>query len=64
MNIGDNYAVFETATRNTGSTLAGQDVANPVAFIRAACDMLAYLGLNDYAFLITDSLFLARMFTI
>ena len=59
MNIGTQYAVFETATRNTGSTLAGKDVANPTAFIRASCDMLRYLGYDDYANLISDSLFYA-----
>ncbi|KAE9551478.1 hypothetical protein FO519_005323 [Halicephalobus sp. NKZ332] len=59
MNIGTQYAVFETATRNTGTTLAGKDVANPTAFIRASCDMLRYLGYDSYADLISDSLFLA-----
>uniref|UniRef100_A0A0N4ZJG6 Isocitrate dehydrogenase [NAD] subunit, mitochondrial n=1 Tax=Parastrongyloides trichosuri TaxID=131310 RepID=A0A0N4ZJG6_PARTI len=57
MNIGDHYAVFETGTRNTGSGIAGQDVANPTAFIRASVDMLHYLGLTDYADLISDALF-------
>ncbi|VDM78557.1 unnamed protein product [Strongylus vulgaris] len=40
MNIGDEYAVFETGTRNTGTTLAGKNLANPTAFIRASADML------------------------
>ncbi|CEF71457.1 Isocitrate dehydrogenase [NAD] subunit gamma, mitochondrial [Strongyloides ratti] len=57
MNIGDKYAVFETGTRNTGSGIAGQDIANPTAFIRAGVDMLHYLGLNEYANLISDALF-------
>uniref|UniRef100_A0A7E4VVL1 Isocitrate dehydrogenase [NAD] subunit, mitochondrial n=1 Tax=Panagrellus redivivus TaxID=6233 RepID=A0A7E4VVL1_PANRE len=57
MNIGKHYAVFETATRNTGTSLAGQDVANPTAFIRAACDMLCYLGYYNDANLISDCLF-------
>ncbi|CAD5223205.1 unnamed protein product [Bursaphelenchus okinawaensis] len=59
MNIGEHYAVFETATRNTGTSLAGQDKANPTAFIRAACDMLTYLSLPQYANLISDALFKA-----
>jgi isocitrate dehydrogenase (NAD+) len=42
MNLGDKYAVFETGTRNTGTTLAGTDVANPTAFLRAGVDMLRY----------------------
>uniref|UniRef100_A0A915E9U4 Isopropylmalate dehydrogenase-like domain-containing protein n=1 Tax=Ditylenchus dipsaci TaxID=166011 RepID=A0A915E9U4_9BILA len=49
MNIGEKYAVFETGTRNTGTTLAGNDVANPTAFIRAGVDMLKYLELDEYA---------------
>ncbi|RCN25146.1 hypothetical protein ANCCAN_29143, partial [Ancylostoma caninum] len=42
MNIGEKYAVFETGTRNTGTSLAGKDLANPTAFIRASIDMLRY----------------------
>uniref|UniRef100_A0A8R1DTN6 Isocitrate dehydrogenase [NAD] subunit, mitochondrial n=1 Tax=Caenorhabditis japonica TaxID=281687 RepID=A0A8R1DTN6_CAEJA len=57
MNIGDDYAVFETGTRNTGTTLAGKDLANPTAFIRAAVDMLRFLGLQTHADVISDSLF-------
>lgn len=57
MNIGDDYAVFETGTRNTGTTLAGKDLANPTAFIRASVDMLRFLGLQMHADIISDSLF-------
>ncbi|VDO38433.1 unnamed protein product [Haemonchus placei] len=57
MNIGDEYAVFETGTRNTGTSLAGKDTANPTAFIRASADMLRYLGLNHHANMISDSLY-------
>lgn len=57
MNIGNEYAVFETGTRNTGTSLAGKDVANPTAFIRASVDMLRYLGLNDHANSISDALY-------
>lgn len=72
MNIGEDYAVFETVsilmkilnnicffqgTRNTGTTLAGKDLANPTAFIRAAVDMLRFLGLQSHADMISDSLF-------
>ncbi|KAI6238816.1 Isocitrate dehydrogenase [NAD] subunit, mitochondrial [Aphelenchoides fujianensis] len=57
MNIGEQFAVFETATRNTGSSLVAQNVANPTAFIRASADMLAYLGLKEYSDLISDALF-------
>lgn len=40
MNIGNQYAVFETGTRNTGTSLINKDEANPTAFICAAVDML------------------------
>ena len=57
MNFGAHYAVFETATRNTGTTLTGKDVANPTSFIRAACDMLRFLGYNEYSDLLCDALY-------
>ncbi|EYC36195.1 hypothetical protein Y032_0924g3058 [Ancylostoma ceylanicum] len=57
MNIGNEYAVFETGTRNTGTSLAGKNRANPTAFIRAAADMLRYLGLEQHANLVSDSLY-------
>ncbi|CAK5058453.1 unnamed protein product [Meloidogyne enterolobii] len=59
MNIGEEYAVFETGTRNTGTSLTGKDLANPTAFIRAAIDMLRYLGLDGYADKMSDALFIA-----
>ncbi|CAI4228397.1 unnamed protein product [Auanema sp. JU1783] len=57
MNFGQDFAVFETGTRNTGTALAGKNIANPTAFIRAAVDMLRYLGLDEHANLISDGLF-------
>ncbi|VDL81757.1 unnamed protein product [Nippostrongylus brasiliensis] len=59
MNIGDKYAVFETGTRNTGTSLAGKDLANPTAFIRASIDMLRYLNCHHHANLISDALWKA-----
>ncbi|KAE9550355.1 hypothetical protein FO519_006438 [Halicephalobus sp. NKZ332] len=56
MNIGEKYAVFETGTRNTGTSLAGKDVANPTAFIRAAIDMLRYLEHDNLADKLSDAL--------
>ncbi|CAD6184321.1 unnamed protein product [Caenorhabditis auriculariae] len=56
MNIGSKYAVFETGTRNTGTSLAGKDLANPTAFIRASIDMLRYLDCHYHANLISDAL--------
>ncbi|PAV67678.1 hypothetical protein WR25_04207 [Diploscapter pachys] len=58
MNIGERYAVFETGTRNTGTSLVGKDLANPTAFIRAGVDLLRYLGCNEHADLISDALWL------
>jgi len=59
MNIGDKYAVFETGTRNTGTSLAGKDLANPTAFIRSGVDMLRYLELHEYANKLSDALYKA-----
>lgn len=59
MNLGDKYAVFETGTRNTGTSLAGKDIANPTAFIRASVDMLRYLGCHYHANIISDALWRA-----
>lgn len=42
-NYGKKYALFETATRNSAVEMAGQDIANPVAVIRAAADLLWHL---------------------
>uniref|UniRef100_A0A7E4V080 Iso_dh domain-containing protein n=1 Tax=Panagrellus redivivus TaxID=6233 RepID=A0A7E4V080_PANRE len=59
MNLGKKYAVFETGTRNTGTSLAGKNIANPTAFIRAAIDMLRYLEHDDYANQLSDALWRA-----
>ncbi|CAI4231602.1 unnamed protein product [Auanema sp. JU1783] len=59
MNLGVKYAVFETGTRNTGTSLAGKDLANPTAFIRASVDMLRYLGCHYHANLISDALWMS-----
>ncbi|KAL6731953.1 hypothetical protein Aduo_002768 [Ancylostoma duodenale] len=59
MNIGEKYAVFETGTRNTGTSLAGKDLANPTAFIRASIDMLRYLDCHHHANMISDALWKA-----
>ncbi|KAM7287317.1 putative isocitrate dehydrogenase [Ixodes scapularis] len=51
-NYGKEYAVFETATRNTGTPLVGKNLANPVATLYAAVDMLKHLELWDHAVVI------------
>ncbi|XP_056395099.1 isocitrate dehydrogenase [NAD] subunit gamma, mitochondrial isoform X1 [Hyla sarda] len=47
-NYGDVYAVFETATRNTGKSIANKNIANPTAMLLASCMMLDHLKLHSY----------------
>uniref|UniRef100_A0A2A4IXR8 Isopropylmalate dehydrogenase-like domain-containing protein n=1 Tax=Heliothis virescens TaxID=7102 RepID=A0A2A4IXR8_HELVI len=51
-NYGDHYAVFEPGTRNTGTAIAGKNIANPIAMINASIDMLEHLGHHFHADLI------------
>ena len=55
INVGPRYAIFEPATRNTGSKLTGSNRANPCAMINASADMLAHLGLDYHSGLIRDA---------
>ncbi|XP_045133482.1 isocitrate dehydrogenase [NAD] subunit gamma, mitochondrial-like [Portunus trituberculatus] len=55
-NYGDHFAVFEPGTRNTGTSVAGLNVANPIAMLSAACDMLVHLGLTSHAHLISAAI--------
>ncbi|XP_030403931.1 isocitrate dehydrogenase [NAD] subunit gamma, mitochondrial isoform X2 [Gopherus evgoodei] len=48
-NYGRDFAVFETATRNTGKSIAQKNVANPTATLLAACMMLDHLRLHSFA---------------
>ncbi|XP_075434490.1 isocitrate dehydrogenase [NAD] subunit gamma, mitochondrial isoform X2 [Ascaphus truei] len=48
-NYGRVYAVFETATRNTGKSIANKNIANPTAMLLASCMMLDHLKLHSYA---------------
>ncbi|KAB0388943.1 hypothetical protein E2I00_001945, partial [Balaenoptera physalus] len=48
-NYGHVYAVFETATRNTGKSIANRNIANPTATLLASCMMLDHLKLHSYA---------------
>uniref|UniRef100_A0A3B5BJ65 Isocitrate dehydrogenase [NAD] subunit, mitochondrial n=1 Tax=Stegastes partitus TaxID=144197 RepID=A0A3B5BJ65_9TELE len=48
-NYGRDYAVFETATRNTGKSIADRNIANPTAMLLAGCMMLDHLKLYDHA---------------
>ncbi|XP_026478059.1 isocitrate dehydrogenase [NAD] subunit gamma, mitochondrial-like isoform X1 [Ctenocephalides felis] len=48
-NYGDHYAIFEPGTRNTGTAIAGKNLANPIAMLNASVDMLFHLGHNRHA---------------
>ncbi|XP_060571651.1 isocitrate dehydrogenase [NAD] subunit gamma, mitochondrial-like [Ruditapes philippinarum] len=55
VNVGEEYAVFEMGTRNTGLSLKGKNIANPTGLLLASCDMLDYLGHYRHATLIRES---------
>ncbi|KAJ1529868.1 hypothetical protein ONE63_006600 [Megalurothrips usitatus] len=44
INYGPQAAVFEPGTRNKGTQIQGRGVANPVGMLRAAADMLSFVG--------------------
>lgn len=43
------YAVFEPGTRNTGTAIAGKNIANPISMMNAAADLLEHLQLQNHA---------------
>ncbi|XP_033210356.1 isocitrate dehydrogenase [NAD] subunit gamma, mitochondrial [Belonocnema kinseyi] len=55
-NYGDHYTIFEPGTRNTGKRIAGKNVANPIAMLNAAVDMLRHLGHKEHAVLIQNAI--------
>merc|ERR1712241_369938 len=54
-NLGPRYAIFEPATRNTGTSLVGTNRANPCAMLNASADMLAHLSLDYHSNLVRDA---------
>ncbi|KAF5283438.1 hypothetical protein FQA39_LY04814 [Lamprigera yunnana] len=54
-NYGDHYAIFEPGTRNTGTAIAGKNVANPIAMINASVDMLDHLGHKQHSNIISEA---------
>ncbi|KAG8235882.1 hypothetical protein J437_LFUL010112 [Ladona fulva] len=48
-NYGDHFAVFEPGTRNTGTAIAGKNIANPIAMLNASVDLLEHLGFDYHA---------------
>lgn len=59
INYGLKHAVFETGTRNTGKSVSGKDIANPIAMINASADLLEYLKLDDQAEIVRESIYKA-----
>lgn len=55
-NFGDHYTIFEPGTRNTGSKIAGKNIANPIAMLNAAVDMLRHLGHKHHAVIIQNAI--------
>jgi len=55
-NLGPKYAVFEPGTRNTGKSIAGKNIANPIAMLSASAKLLDHLGLNYHANLVQGAI--------
>lgn len=56
-NYGDHYAVFEPGTRNTGTSIAGKNKANPIAMLNASVDLLNHLDLKPYANMLSEAIY-------
>ncbi|XP_021962427.1 isocitrate dehydrogenase [NAD] subunit gamma, mitochondrial isoform X2 [Folsomia candida] len=48
-NYGTEYAIFEPGTRNTGTSIAGKNIANPISMMNAAADLLHHLRLENHS---------------
>lgn len=55
-NYGEHYTVFEPGTRNTGTSIAGKNIANPIAMLNAAVDMLRHLGHKHHSAIIQTAI--------
>lgn len=55
-NYGPKYAIFEPGTRNTGTKLVNQNVANPVAMLTAGVELLKHISLNTHAEIIEKAI--------
>lgn len=56
VNLGNDYAVFETGARNTGKAMTGKNIANPIAVINASADLLQHLELDIHAAIIREAI--------
>jgi len=50
------YAVFEPGTRNTGTAIAGKNIANPISMMNAAVDLLLHLRLDNHAHWLAEAI--------
>nr|CAD7570289.1 unnamed protein product [Timema californicum] len=50
------YSVFEPGARNTGTSIAGKNIANPIAMLNASVDMLEHLGHRYHAEIIKSAI--------
>jgi len=55
-NFGPNYAIFEPATRNTGTSLE-INWANPSAMLNAAAGLLSHIGLDQHGGVVRRAVF-------
>uniref|UniRef100_A0A3Q2ZV38 Isocitrate dehydrogenase [NAD] subunit, mitochondrial n=1 Tax=Kryptolebias marmoratus TaxID=37003 RepID=A0A3Q2ZV38_KRYMA len=63
-NYGRDYAVFETATRNTGKSIAGKNIANPTAVLLAFISILFLsVCVFDYFILTLDFMLFVQLHT-
>ncbi|XP_046854293.1 isocitrate dehydrogenase [NAD] subunit beta, mitochondrial-like isoform X2 [Xenia sp. Carnegie-2017] len=56
-NIGENYSLFESGTRNTGADLVGKNISNPFGFLFASTLMLKHIGFESHAALINNAIY-------
>lgn len=56
VNLGNEFAVFETGARNTGKSMTGKNLANPIAVINASADLLQHLELDVHAAIIREAI--------
>merc|ERR1719412_154091 len=55
-NYGPKYALFEPGTRNTGTKLANQNVANPIAMLNASVELLKHIEMKAHAQIIEKAI--------
>jgi len=55
-NYGPKYALFEPGTRNTGTKLANQNVANPIAMLNASVELLKHIEMKQHANIIEKAI--------